>query len=97
MLAPMRTFKAEKGSPLEAAVALLIHNEAEFLATERETRREIAKIDREMIELKREADARFARIEKTLAEHGQLLQKHNELIEWLIDAIREKIGFKSKK
>ncbi len=97
MLAPMRTFKAEKGSPLEAAVALLLHNEAEFLATERETRREIAKIDREMIELKREADARFARIEKTLAEHGQLLQKHNELIEWLIDAIREKIGFKSKK
>lgn len=93
----MRTFKAEKGSPLEAAVALLLHNEAEFLATERETRREIAKIDREMIELKREADARFARIEKTLAEHGQLLQKHNELIEWLIDAIREKIGFKSKK
>src|SRR5579885_905805 len=111
MLAPMKTFKAEKGSPLEAAVALLLHNEAEFLATERETRRdlaqfsrEIAKLDREMIEVKREAievnreaDARFARIEKTLAEHGQLRQKHNELIEWLIDAIREKIGFKSKK
>lgn len=100
----MKTLKPEKGSPLEAAIALLIHNEAEFLATERETRRELAqfsremmKLEREMIEVKRDTDLRFRRIEEQLDEQARVLQAHGELLAALPDAIQERIGFKTHK
>ena len=49
------------------------------------------------MEIQRKTDERFARIEQVLAAHGELLVKHNELIEELREEIREKIGFKAKK
>lgn len=93
----MKTLRPEKGSPLEAAIALLIQNEAQFLATERETRRELAQCSREIVKLERETYERFRRIEEVLEAHGRLLERHNELLEALPDAIQERIGFKAKK
>jgi hypothetical protein len=104
MLADMKTLRPEKGSSLEAAIALLIQNEAQFLATERETRRELAqfsreivKIEREMIEARHATEARFRRIEEQFEEQARVLQAHGALLEALPDAIQERIGFKAKK
>ncbi len=66
---------------LEEAMALLINNQAAFVAQLREN-------DRLRAELKRESDERFARIEALLLEHNRILTA-------LPDAIREKIGFKA--
>lgn len=97
MFADVKTLKPEKGSPLEAAIALLIQNEAQFLATERETRRELAQMSREIVKIDRETYDRFKRIEEVLKAQGQLLEKHNQLLEALPDTIQERIGFKAKK
>jgi hypothetical protein len=65
---------------LDEAMALLINNQAAFVAQLREN-------DRLRAELKRESDERFARIESLLLEHNRILTA-------LPDAIRDKIGFK---
>jgi hypothetical protein len=66
---------------LEEAVAVLIQNQAAFLARATES-------DRRLSDLERTNAERFARLEALLLRHEQRLQE-------LTDAIREKIGFKS--
>ena len=61
---------------LESAIAVLIQNQARFVAHLDE--------DRE----------RFSRIERDLEVIKALLIKHEELLQKLPDAIRDKIGFK---
>jgi hypothetical protein len=80
---------------LEEALALLIQNQASFLARATEMDRRFAETDRQNAE-------RFARIEKILLEHSQILanhsrilQEHTRLLEALPEAIRDKIGFKA--
>ncbi|HET9942856.1 MAG TPA: hypothetical protein VFR05_05925 [Terriglobia bacterium] len=85
------------GNPtaLEAAMAVLLHNQAQFVQVQAQFVQmqaqfaaEIAQLDRRYKELKEEADRRFARIEALLLEHERLLRA-------LPDAIKDKIGFKN--
>jgi hypothetical protein len=61
---------------LKAAMAQLLHNQAQFVAQLSEDRQ------------------RFARIEKDLDLIKGLLLKHEEILQKMPDAIREKVGFK---
>ena len=85
------------GNPttLEAAMAVLLHNQAQFVQAQAhfvqvqtQFAAEIANLDRRYNELKKESDRRFARIEALLLEHDRLLRG-------LPDAIKDKIGFKN--
>jgi hypothetical protein len=71
---------------LEEAMALLIHNQAEFVAQLRETNAQHWEADKRMSEMARENRERFARIEALLLEHNRMLQA-------LPEAVRQKIGF----
>lgn len=73
---------AAKNGNLEQAMALLIHNQAQFVT-------EMTDINRRYNELKEETAKRLANIETLLIQHDQLLKN-------LPEAIREKIGFKAK-
>lgn len=84
--------KSENGR-LEEAMALLIHNQAEFVAELRETNsqhreadKRMAEADKRMTDIQQENRERFARIEALLLEHNRMLQA-------LPDAVRQKIGF----
>ena len=66
---------------LAAAMTLLIHNQAQFVA-------EMVDLNRRYNELKEETARRLANIEALLIQHDQLLKN-------LPDAIKEKIGFKN--
>jgi cell division protein FtsB len=73
---------------LEAAIAVLIHNQAQFVQAQAQFAAEIAKLDRRYNELREETARRFAHIEALLLEHDRLLKG-------LPDAIKDKIGFKN--
>jgi hypothetical protein len=62
---------------LEQALAVLLHNQAQFVAHLDEDRQ------------------RFARIERDLDLIKALLLKHEEILQKLPEAIREKIGYKN--
>jgi hypothetical protein len=66
---------------LEEAIAILLQNQASFLAR-------MSDIDARVSETDRINSERFARIEALLLEHNRILQA-------LPDAIRDKIGFKA--
>jgi hypothetical protein len=74
---------------LEDAIAILIQNHASFLSQMAETERRSATIQRE------NAD-RFARIEETNAAILRVLAEHSRMLERLLEALREKIGFKAQ-
>ena len=89
--------KDNSANRLEEAVAHLIQSQAAlaeqqtaFLARLSETDKELAELRRESIALRRENAERFARLEAILLRHEQILQG-------LPEAIREKIGFKPTK
>jgi hypothetical protein len=48
------------------------------------------------LELKRQSDERFARIEAQMAEIIRVLNEHGRMLERLPEAIRDKIGFKGQ-
>jgi hypothetical protein len=83
----MARSKNQSNGHLEQAIAILIQNQAAFLAQKAETDREVAELRRESDRLQRENAERFARIEAILMEHSRILRA-------LPDAIRDKIGFK---
>jgi hypothetical protein len=73
---------------LEVAMALLLHNQAEFVA-------QMARIEQRLADYRARADEtdrinaeRFARIETLLLDHHKKLEE-------LTEAVREKFGFKS--
>jgi hypothetical protein len=70
---------------LEQAIAILIQNQAAFLAGSRETD-----------EWRRKADERFARIERELAEIKSILNQFELILNQLPELIRQKIGFKAR-
>jgi hypothetical protein len=74
---------------LEEAMAMLIQNQAAFVAHAAETDRLHAKFERETAE-------RFARIEAQMAEIIRVLNEHSRILEHMPDAVREKIGFKGQ-
>lgn len=77
----MARAKSEKNGRLEEAIAILLQNQASFLAR--------------MAEMDRISSERFARIEAILIEHSRILGEHTRILERLPEAIREKIGFKA--
>jgi 1-aminocyclopropane-1-carboxylate deaminase/D-cysteine desulfhydrase-like pyridoxal-dependent ACC family enzyme len=78
----MRTAKSSNRS-LEAAMALLIQNQATFVAHLQRHENEFAKINHELDEIKR-----------SLLRHERILADLFDAIARLPDVIREKIGFK---
>jgi hypothetical protein len=74
-------------SRLEEAMALLIQNQAAFVS-------QMADSNRQQVELKRQSDERFARIEAQMSEIVRVLKEHSRVLERLPDAVRDKIGFK---
>src|SRR5262249_22274346 len=66
---------------LEEAVAVLIQNQASFLAR--------------VSEMDRISSERFGRIEAILAEHSRILAELARMMQALPETIREKIGFKA--
>jgi hypothetical protein len=94
---------------LEEAMALVIQNQASFLA-------QLAEINRRIAETDRISSERFARIEGLLLEHsriladhsriltyhsriltdqGKILADHTRILQALPETIRQKIGFKT--
>jgi hypothetical protein len=72
---------------LEEALAVLIQNQAAFVAR-------ISEIDARVAEMDRINAERFARIEDRFARIEGLLLEHSRILKALPDAIRDKIGFK---
>ena len=91
----MARAKAQSNGRLEEAMAMLIQNQAAFLARAVETDRRMVETDKRIAELERENAERFARIETILLQHSQILAEHSRILHALPDAIKEKIGFKS--
>jgi len=74
---------------LEQAMIMLIHNQAQFVS--------------QMMALNARIDERFERIENELAEirkillqHSDILARHEQILQALPEAIRQKIGFESR-
>jgi hypothetical protein len=67
------------------ALATLIHNKASFLAR-------ISETDRRFLELERLNAERFAQIEKRFETIEAILLRHEQLLQALPEAIRQKIG-----
>ncbi len=84
--------KAANGQ-LEEAMDLLINNQAGFLAQIAQTNAEIARTNAQISQSNARIDERFLRIESELAEIGAILMRHEQMLQALPDAIREKIGF----
>ena len=81
----MRTRSNGMHVNLQQAVAILIQNQAAFLASSRETD-----------EWRRKADNRFAKIERDLEDIKAILLRHEQMLSQLPELIRQKIGFKTK-
>jgi hypothetical protein len=72
---------------LDEAKALLIQNQASFVAELRENNRSHAAFERETRETVAQIKAQMAEIIRVLNEHGQILER-------LPDAVRERMGFR---
>ena len=85
----------------DAAVALLIHNQAAlaaqhtaFLDQLGKDRQKMLEIEQRMNDLRTETCQIVARIEKRCDNIEAILIRHEAVLERLTEAIREKIGFK---
>ena len=67
---------------LEEALAILINNQANFIAQMARTDERFARIEE-----------RFARIESELAEIKKILLRHEQILQALPEAVRQGIGF----
>ena len=78
-----RTTRRNGPGTLEAAMALLIHNQAALMAQHTQFLTQFE-----------ETRQTFARMEKDLETIKSVLVRHESMLEKLPEAIREKIGFK---
>lgn len=81
---------------LAQAIALLIQNQAAFVA-------ELAEANRERTAIERRTEARFRHIEKTMDEmkamlidRERVLREVYEMLKELPEAVRQKIGFEAR-
>ena len=77
--------KAANGQ-LEEAMAVLINNQSSFLTQMTHSNAQIA-------QLNARSEERFFRIESELAEIKAILLRHEQMLQALPEAIRERIGF----
>ena len=76
--------KAERNGHLEQAIALLIQNQAAFVADMRENSKQFTEIRRD-----------FEKIQGAFEEIKNILIRHEHILANLPEAIRERIGFKA--
>ena len=74
---------------LQEAIALLIHNQAEYVG-------QLAEMNKRHNKLELEARRQFARIEREMDEIKAVLREMHQTILQLPEAVRKKIGFKTK-
>lgn len=79
---------------LAQAIALLVHNQAEFIAQLAQSNKERAELQRQSVEMERQMDLRMTRIENTMEEIKAILIRHERMLEQLPEALQQKIGFK---
>jgi hypothetical protein len=84
----MARSKNEGNGRLEEALAILIQNQASFLAR-------MSEMDARLAETSRINGERFARIEERFVRIEALLLEHSRILKALPEAIRDKIGFKA--
>ena len=82
-----RKFRTAANGNLAQAIALLIHNQAAFLASQATFLAEQAETNKRLAQTKEESDKRFARI-------GADLEEIKIVLNDLPEVIRQKIGFK---
>src|SRR5579864_7332528 len=90
---PMATRALNGNQGLRAAMALLIHNQSQFVQTQ-------ALFVAQLHEIANENQQRFRRIESELEQikvlvlqHSEILKRHEQILKDLPEAIRQKIGF----
>ncbi len=83
---------------LEEAMAMLIQNQASFLARVSEIDARVADTNARIAETDRITNARIAEMDRINSERfariETLLLEHNRILEALPDVLRDKIGFK---
>ena len=70
---------------IAAAMAVLLQKQAQFVAHLDEDRRRFSRIEGELEQIK-----------TLLLQHDQILKNHEQILKDLPEAIRQKIGFKTK-
>lgn len=86
--------KKDRGDHLEEAMALLIQTQATLMQQQVAFLERLSETDRQLAELRRQTDERFARIEEELRAIKAILLRHEQILQGLPEAIREKIGFR---
>ncbi len=82
----------EKNGNLEAALAVLIQNQAAFVGQMNELAKHQVLLSRQQ----EDGQQRFSRIESELEQIRKILLGHDKTLKGLLEAIRQKIGFKAK-
>ena len=77
--------RTHRNNSLAQAMALLIQNQAAFVAQLGESQKKFG-----------ELEARIARVERSLEEIKAILRTHSEILAELPEAVRLKIGFKPR-
>ena len=77
---------------LQQAVAILIQNQAAWLASQRENDRHFLEIDRHFLKIERDLD----QIKAILQDLAHKVDWHEQLLKDLPEAVRRKIGFKER-
>lgn len=78
-----------KNGRLEEALVILINSQATLAGNQ-------AAFLSQLAQLAARTDERFSRIESELAEIKAILLRHEHMLQALPEAVREKIGFKTK-
>ena len=81
----MTTRMRNGNGTIAAAMAVLLQNQAQFVAHLDEDRRRFSRIESELEQIK-----------ALLLHHDQILKNHEQILKDLPEAIRQKIGFKTK-
>ena len=92
----MATMKKNSNGTLEAAMALLINNQAALVAQHTSFLTQMAETNKRVDQFSAETKGQFARIEKDLDQIKAILIRHEQALNDMPEAIRQKIGFKAK-
>ena len=81
-MATKKTARSQSNGRLDEALAILITNQAHFIAQQASADERFRRIENELAEIK-----------AILREHQRLLMDHQRILEALPEAVRQKIGF----
>ena len=89
--------KSDSNGTLEAAMALLVHNQAALVAQHTSFLTEMAATNKRIDEGFAEDRQRFARVEKDLEQIKAILLRHEQMLSELPEAFGKKSGSKPNK